>query len=69
MAIPYKGQLTVLQGLPTSTPQHLLLHIDLVETVDATEPEQPLLPVELHSLLDDYFDFSGSYFLITIKGM
>ena len=39
MAIPYKGQLTVLQGLPTSFPQQLLLHIASVDAADQAEPE------------------------------
>ena len=56
MAIPYQGQLTVLQGLPTSFPQQLLLHIALVDATDQAEPDlQPLL-VELQSLLDAYSD-------------
>jgi hypothetical protein len=54
--IPYKGQLTVLQGLPTSTPEHMLLHIDAVNTVEGAEPEQMPLPVELQSLLEGYAD-------------
>ena len=34
MAIPYQGQLTMLQGLPTSFPQQLLLHIASVTATD-----------------------------------
>ena len=39
MAIPYKGQITVLQGLPTAFPQQLLLHIASVDAADQAEPE------------------------------
>ena len=56
MAIPYQGQLTVLQGLPTSFPQQLLLHIASVPAADQAEPDWQTLPVELQSLLDAYSD-------------
>jgi len=56
MAIPYHGQLIVLQGLPTSFPQHLLLHIDSVAAVDQAGQDLQPLPVELQSLLDAYSD-------------
>jgi hypothetical protein len=56
LASPYKGQLTVLQGLPTSTPKHMLLHIDAMDMVEGAELEQMPLLVELRSLLEDYAD-------------
>ena len=45
MVIPYNGQLTVLQGFPTSFSQQLLLHIDLVDAVETAELDLPPLPV------------------------
>lgn len=56
MTIPYQGRFTVLQGLQTATPEHLFLHIEAVQSVQSVEASQPLLPVELQSLLDDYSD-------------
>ena len=37
MAIPHNGQLTVLQGLPTSFPQQLLLHIASLDAAQSAE--------------------------------
>jgi len=45
MVIPYNGQLTVLQGFPTSFSQQLLLHIELVDAVETAELDLPPLPV------------------------
>ena len=39
MAITYQGQLTVLQGIPTSFPQQLLLHIASVAAADQAKPD------------------------------
>ena len=47
MAIQYKGQLIVLQGLPTSFPQQLLLHIASTDAVEQADQDLQLLPVEL----------------------
>ena len=47
MAIPYQGQLTMLQGLPTSFPQQLLLHIASTDAVEQADQDLQLLPVEL----------------------
>jgi hypothetical protein len=47
IAIPYHGQIAVLQGLHSSSPQHVLLHIAPVEQLDESHPELALLPVEL----------------------
>lgn len=51
MAIPYKGQHILLQGIPTSMPQHLLLHIAPVPSGDQDEYEVVPPPVELQALL------------------
>lgn len=56
MAIPCNGQLTVLQGLPTSMPQQLLLHIAAVATTETAESDSTPLPAELQSLLQEYSD-------------
>jgi hypothetical protein len=47
ITIPYHGQIAVLQGLHSSSPQHVLLHIAPVEQLDESHPELALLPVEL----------------------
>jgi len=52
IAIPYQGLITVLQGLQTSQPQQLLLHIDSVDRPDASVPDQSTLPPAIQSLLD-----------------
>jgi len=56
MTITYQGQLTVLQGIPTSFPQQLLLHIASVAAADQAEPDLQMLPAKLQSLLDAYSD-------------
>ena len=56
MALPYKGQITVLQGLPSAFHQQLLLHIASLDAAESAEQDlQPLL-VEIQSLLDTYSD-------------
>jgi hypothetical protein len=56
IGIPYHGQIIVLQGRHTSSPQHILLHIGPVDQLDETNSAFAQLPVELQSLLDSYAD-------------
>ena len=46
----------MLQGLPMSMPQKLLLHIDAVATDEPAKSDPTPLPVELQSLLLEYSD-------------
>lgn len=56
IAIPYKGGVTILQGLNSSSPHHLLIQVDSIAKQDAADSDGPPLPIEMQSLLDAYSD-------------